>query len=89
MQQLIKDKLKSMTEKKEVVIKNYPIPGRTYQHYKGGLYKFHFMATHTETGEDLVVYTSLHWGTNFCRPLTEWNAPIDGEPHKLRFLLQR
>ena len=35
-----------------------PEPG-LYRHYKGGFYQMHFIAKHSETGEDLVIYSDL------------------------------
>ena len=69
------------------MIKNYPITGAIYQHYKGGLYKVEFMSKHSETSEDLVIYTSITWGTHYARPLEEWNKPIDGS-EDVRFKLK-
>jgi hypothetical protein len=34
-------------------------PGMILRHYKGGLYRVVGFATHTETGEELVMYHSL------------------------------
>ncbi len=42
--------------------------GDTYQHYKGGLYRIVGVATHSETGESLVVYESLPEGSLWTRP---------------------
>lgn len=52
--------------------KMLPEPGRAYRHFKGGLYEFLTMATHSETKEELVVYRSMHYGTVYARPLSEW-----------------
>ncbi|WP_300279056.1 DUF1653 domain-containing protein [Peptacetobacter sp.] len=43
---------------------------RLYRHFKGNFYYVHDIATHTETGEELVVYQALY-GDNgiFVRPL--------------------
>lgn len=49
-----------------------PVPGRMYQHYNGGIYEVLYLAQHTTTKETLVIYKSLHYGTNYARPLTEW-----------------
>jgi hypothetical protein len=49
---------------------NYPSPGRLYKHYKGGI----FMAPHTETGETLVIYKSILFGSYYARPLDIWNG---------------
>jgi hypothetical protein len=46
----------------------YPLPGDIYCHYKGGTYEIVSMATHTETGEKLVVYKSLNFGSVYVRP---------------------
>lgn len=64
---------------------NYPDPGKTYRHYKGGLYKVLFLSTHTETSEVFVNYKSLHFGSYYSRPLSSWNElSKDGE---IRFTL--
>jgi len=48
---------------------NYPLPNEIYEHYKGGTYEIVTLATHTETGEKLVVYKSLNFGSIYVRPL--------------------
>lgn len=40
-----------------------------YEHYKGGLYEVLYVARHTETDEDLVVYQSLRDHRIWVRPL--------------------
>jgi hypothetical protein len=57
-----------------------PIPGRLYYHYKGGMYEFLNVAKHSETGEDLAVYRSVHYGTFYVRPLGMWFDDV--EDHK-------
>jgi hypothetical protein len=58
----------------------YPEPGRNYRHYKGGLYKVLFLSKHTESGEILVNYQSLLFGSYYSRPLDSWNElSPDGE----------
>ena len=52
----------------------YPIPGLLYQHYKGGVYEFLFMAKHWENGGDLVIYKSITFGAYHARPLESWNG---------------
>lgn len=47
----------------------YPLPKEIYEHYKGGTYEIITLATHTETGEKLVVYKSLNFGSIYVRPL--------------------
>lgn len=48
---------------------NYPKVGRFYKHYKGGTYRVLFLSKHTETGEVLVNYQSLEYGSYHSRPL--------------------
>jgi hypothetical protein len=57
----------------------YPKVGGKYQHYKGGLYEVITMATHSETGEPLVIYKSLLFGSVYARPLNIWFDVIDGQ----------
>jgi hypothetical protein len=58
----------------------YPLPGQVYKHYKGGIYEIISMAVHTETGERLVVYKSLNFGSVYVRPYEIWNSESkDGE----------
>ncbi|MFF0255953.1 DUF1653 domain-containing protein [Micromonospora zamorensis] len=39
---------------------NTPTPERIYRHYRGADYRVIAVATHTETGQDLVVYEALY-----------------------------
>jgi hypothetical protein len=55
----------------------YPLPKQVYRHYKGGTYEIVSMATHTETGEVLVVYKSLNFGTIYARPLSVFSDSVD------------
>lgn len=50
----------------------YPQVGKIYDHYKGGKYEIISMATHTETGETMVVYRSVLFGSVYVRPLSMW-----------------
>lgn len=50
-----------------------------YRHYKGGLYRVDAIALHTETEEQMVIYTNK-FGDTFARPLTMWNERINGKP---------
>ena len=72
-------------------IKKYPEMGGIYQHYKGGKYEVLTMATHSETGEALVLYKSLLFGSIYARPLSMWFDVIEkSEPMKkavVRFVL--
>jgi hypothetical protein len=56
-------------------------PGR-YRHYKGGEYEVQGVATHSETGEAIVVYRPLYGeGALWVRPLSMFIETIeqDGE----------
>jgi hypothetical protein len=53
-------------------IKKYPEMGGIYQHYKGGKYEVLTMANHSESGEALVIYKSLLFGSIYARPLSMW-----------------
>lgn len=39
-----------------------------YQHHKGGIYELLFIATHSETGEKLVIYKNKNTESIFARP---------------------
>lgn len=53
-----------------------PVTGEGYRHYKTGeVYKVIGIALHTETGEELVIYTN--WRKQiFARPVNHFLAPI-------------
>jgi hypothetical protein len=52
-------------------------PGR-YRHFKGGEYNVQGTATHSETGEQLVVYTPLYGeGGLWVRPLSMFLEKVD------------
>ena len=52
-------------------------PGR-YRHFKGGEYQVQGVATHSETGEQLVVYTPLYGeGGLWIRPLSMFLEAVD------------
>lgn len=55
----------------------YPLPNQRYKHYKGGTYEVISMATHTETGEKLVVYKSINFGSVYVRPYELWSETLD------------
>ena len=56
------------------------IPGQRYKHYKGGIYIVLHLSKHTETDELLVIYQSLHFGTYYARPLSNWCTPVNSNP---------
>lgn len=55
-----------------------PIPLGVYRHYKGNRYEVIGFAKHSETLEDMVVYSALYGkrGT-WVRPLSMWENPIE------------
>ncbi|MBO5743756.1 MAG: DUF1653 domain-containing protein [Clostridia bacterium] len=61
-----------------------------YRHYKGNEYEVLFVASHSETLEDMVVYKALYGEEKvWVRPLSMWNDKIilkDGSETK-RFVL--
>lgn len=59
----------------------YPNLDYIYTHYKGGKYKVLTLAKHTETGEDMVVYQSLLFGSVYVRPLSMWDDIIPNVKH--------
>ena len=49
-----------------------------YRHFKGGEYQVQGVATHSETGEQLVVYTPLYGeGGLWIRPLSMFLEAVD------------
>ena len=65
------------------------IPGGTYRHYKGKLYRLHGLVRHSETLEELVLYETLYendLGRMWVRPKQMFceSIEIDGR-HVARF----
>lgn len=55
---------------------------RLWKHYKGGMYQILHTATHTETGEDLVVYQSLNGNQVWVRPADMFYGAVELENGK-------
>ena len=54
------------------------LPPGKYRHFKGGEYQVQGIATHSETGEQLVVYTPLYGeGGLWIRPLSMFLEAVD------------
>ena len=51
--------------------------GKTYKHYKGNLYKVIALAKHSETLEDMVIYSSLDGEKTWARPKKMWSEVVD------------
>ena len=53
------------------------LPGR-YRHFKGNEYEVLFIAKHSETNEDMVVYRALYGDFGiWVRPASMWNEIIE------------
>ncbi len=51
-----------------------------YRHFKGGEYQVHGVATHSESGDQLVVYTPLYGeGGLWVRPLAMFIETVEHE----------
>lgn len=52
-------------------------PGK-YRHFKGNEYELLFVATHSETGEQMVVYRALYGEGGFwVRPVSMWTEHVE------------
>ena len=52
-------------------------PGGLYRHFKGGIYRVTDIATHTETGEQLVIYMNMDTRKVYARPYEMFASKVD------------
>ena len=65
------------------------IIGRVYRHYKGDYYIVENIATHSETGEKMVIYRALYGeGKGYARPYDIFVEKINKGNQEYRFQLQ-
>lgn len=61
---------------------NKIISGRKYRHFKNKMYEVIGIATHSETGEDYVVYKPLYGEQKmYIRPLDMFASKVDKEKY--------
>ena len=60
-----------------------------YRHFKGGVYELLFIALHSETLEQMVIYRSVQEPQKvWARPLSMWNETVEHDGRQVpRFTL--
>ncbi|CAM3915331.1 MULTISPECIES: DUF1653 domain-containing protein [Pseudoalteromonas] len=63
-------------------IKPLSLKSGIYQHYKGPKYKVLYIATHSETDEQLVIYQALYGEFGmWARPLSMFKETVEKDGH--------
>ena len=58
------------------------IPGKQYRHFKGNLYTVLNIASHTETGEKLVIYRADYGEYKiYARPYDMFSSEVDRDKY--------
>jgi hypothetical protein len=74
-----------MKKKKEIM--TYPnnrkvVARALFKHFKGGIYRVITIATHTETGEKMVIYKDEYDRSNvYARPMSMFLEEVDKEKY--------
>ena len=63
---------------------DYDIRPGVWRHFKGNLYRVLYLATHSETLEQMVVYQALYGaGGIWVRPAAMWNETVEKDGRRI------